>query len=68
MRWWTVFAIVFLLVAADGSGISPIMFLLAAIVVFMGYRESRMSVGRIVSMILVYLTMATTVAVAYAAL
>ncbi len=43
------------------------MFLLAAMVVAVGYRKSKMSVRVAVSMISVYLIMAATVGVIYAA-
>ncbi len=67
MPTWIFFSIVFLLVAVDYRGLFPIMFLLAAMVVAVGYRKSKMSVRVAVSMISVYLIMAATVGVIYAA-
>ena len=67
MPTWIFFSIVFLLVAVDYRGLFPIMFLLAAMAVAVGYRKSKMSVRVAVSMISVYLIMAATVGVIDAA-
>jgi len=67
MPTWIFFSIVFLLVAVDNRGIFPIMFLLAAMVVSVGHRKSRMSVQAAASLIGLYLIMAATVGVIYAA-
>ena len=64
---WIFFLLVFLLVAADHRGIFPIMFLLAAMVLSVGYRKSKLSVPVAASLISVYLIMAATVGVIYAA-
>jgi hypothetical protein len=67
MPAWIFFSIVFFLVAVDYRGIFPIMFLLAAMVVSVGHRKSKMSVQAAASLIGLYLIMATTVGVIYAA-
>ncbi len=67
MPTWVFFSIVFLLVAVDYRGLFPIMFLLAVMVVSVGHRKSRMSVQAAASLIGLYLIMAATVGVIYAA-
>ncbi len=67
MPTWIFFSIVFLLVAVDNRGLFPIMFLLAAMVVSVGHRKSNMSVQAAASLIGLYLIMAATVGVIYAA-
>ena len=67
MPTWIFFSIVFLLVAVDNRGIFPIMFLLAAMVVSVGHRKSKVSVQAAASLIGLYLIMAATVGVIYAA-
>ncbi len=68
MPTWIFFSLVFLLVAADHRGVFPIMFLLAAMVVSVGHRKSKMSVPAAAPLIGLYLIMAATVGVIYAAL
>ncbi len=68
MPTWIFFLLVFLLVGADHRGIFPIMFLLAAIVVFVGYRKFNTSVQAAASWICLFLLSATTIGVVYAAL
>ena len=67
MPIWIFISLVFLLVAVDNRGMFPIMFLLAAIVVSVGHRKSNMSVQAAASLIGLYLIMAATVGVIYAA-
>ena len=67
MPTWIFFFLVFLLVAADHRGIFPIMFLLGAVVVSVGYRKPSISTRAAASMIGAYLIMAATVGVIYAA-
>ena len=67
MPIWIFFSLVFLLVAVDHRGIFPIMFLLAAMAVSVGYRKSKLSVPIAASLISVYLIMAATVGAIYAA-
>ncbi len=67
MPTWIFFSIVFLLVAVDNRGLFPIMFLLAAMVVSVGHRKSNMPVQAAASLIGLYLIMAATVGVIYAA-
>ena len=67
MPTWIFFSLVFLLVAADYRGMFPIMFLLAAMVVFVGYRKSNLPVPVAASLIGGYLIMAGTVGIIYAA-
>ncbi len=67
MPTWIFFSIVFLLVAVDNRGMFPIMFLLAAMVVSVGHRKSKVSVQSAASLIGLYLIMAATVGVIYAA-
>ena len=67
MPTWIFFSIVFLLVAVDNRGLFPIMFLLAAMVVSVGHRKSKVSVQAAASLIGLYLIMAATVGVIYAA-
>ncbi len=67
MPTWIFFSIVFLLVAVDYRGLFPIMFLLAAMVVSLGHRKFKMSVPAATSLIGLYLIMAATVGVIYAA-
>ncbi len=65
---WLFFSLVFLIVAADYRSISPIMFLLAAIIVSVGHREFKMSVLAAASWTALYLLTATAIGVVYAAL
>ena len=67
MPTWIFFSLVFLLVAVDYRGLFPIMFLLTAMVVSAGHRKSKMSVQAAASLIGLYLIMAATVGVIYAA-
>ncbi len=67
MPAWIFFPTVFLLVAVDYRGIFPIMFLLAALVISVGHRKSKMSVPAAVLLIGLYLIMAATVGAIYAA-
>ncbi len=67
MPVWIFFSIVFLLVAVDYRGLFPITFLLAVMVVSVGHRKPRMSVQAAASLIGLYLIMAATVGVIYAA-
>ena len=67
MPTWIFFSLVFMLVVADYRGMFPIMFLLAAMVVFVVYRMSKVPVGVAVSVISGYPIMAATVGVIYAA-
>ncbi len=67
MPTWIFFSIVFLLVAVDYRGLFPVMFLLAVVVVSVGHRKSKMSVPAAASLIGLYLIMAATVGVIYAA-
>ncbi len=67
MPTWIFFSLVFLLVAVDYRGLFPIMFLLAAMVVSVAHRKSKMSVLAAASLIGLYLIMAATVGVIYAA-
>ena len=68
MPTWIFSSLVFILVAADHRGIFPIMFLLAAIVVFVSHRKFNTSVQTAASWIGLYLLTASTVGVVYAAL
>ncbi len=67
MPTWIFFSLVFSLVAVDNRGRFPSVFLLAAMVVSVGHRKSRMSVQAAASLIGLYLIMAATVGVIYAA-
>ena len=67
MPIWIFFSLVFSLVAVTNRGMFPIVFLLAAMVVSVGHRKSKMSVQAAASLIGLYLIMATTVGVIYAA-
>jgi hypothetical protein len=67
MPIWIFFSLVFLLVAVDHRGVFPIMFLLAAMVMSVGYRKPKMSVPAAASLIGLYLIMAATVGAIYAA-
>ncbi len=67
MPTWIFFSLVFLLVAVDYSGIVPIMFLLATMVVSVAHRKSKLPVPVAASLIGGYLIMAATVGVIYAA-
>ncbi len=67
MPIWIFFSLVFLLVGVDHRGVFPIMFLLAVMVVSVGYRKSILSVPIAASLISVYLITAATVGVIYAA-
>ena len=67
MPTWIFFSLVFMLVVADYRGMFPIMVLLAAMVVAVGYRKSNMSVQAAASLIGLYLIMAATVGAIYAA-
>ncbi len=67
MPAWIFFSIVFLLVAVDYRGIFPIMFLLAALVISVGSRKASISTRAAASMIGIYLIMAASVGLIYAA-
>jgi hypothetical protein len=67
MPIWIFFSLVFLLVAVDHHGFVPIMFLIAVMVVSVGYRMSNLSVPIAASLIGVYLILAATVGAIYAA-
>ncbi|MEE8293355.1 MAG: hypothetical protein V3R22_02935 [Kiloniellales bacterium] len=67
MPIWIFFILVFLLVGVDYRGVFPFMFLLAALVVSVGYRKPKVSVPVAASLISVYLIMAATVGVIFAA-
>ena len=67
MPIWILFSLVFLLVAADHRGLFPVMFLLAAMVVSVGHHKSKMPMQAAASLIGLYLIMAATVGVIYAA-
>jgi uncharacterized membrane protein YoaT (DUF817 family) len=64
---WIFFSLVFSLVAVDNRGMFPIVFLLAAMVVSVGHRKSKMPMQAAASLIGLYLIMAATVGAIYAA-